>query len=603
MAGALALMSWTGWAGSNSNVPLVWDPSADANVAGYRIYYGLSSHNYTSSFDVGKVTSATITLPSGTRTYYFAATTYDATGAESDYSNEATYTPPTPVTYTPPTLSPLSSLSIAENAGGQTVNLSGITLGTGTALSLTASSSNPALIPNPGVVYTSPSASGSLTFTPVQNQFGTATITVTADNGQPQNNVVVRTFVVTVVPPVQPPTLDAIGNVTLAYSSAGQTVNLTGVTAGLGSGNTRLTISAKSSDARTVPSPRVSYVNGAATASLLVKPAANVSGTAVITVTASTGGKSGISVSQNFTVTVLPNRPPTLDGIGNVTLDYSSAGQTVNLTGISTGASGENQRLTISAKSSDARTVPSPRVSYVNGAATASLLVKPTVNVSGTADITVTINDGGKSNNIITRTFTVTVLPNRPPTLDGIEDLTLNFNSPAQTLDLSGIGPGSSGEVQKLSVTTSSDNPKLVSSPKVSYRPPAATGTLTFKPAANASGTAVITVTVNDGGKTNNIFTRTFSITVLPVLTPKVIASPVVVASNPAALLSSTMTANGQFSLTVNGVSGYQYVVEASLDLTHWTPIYTNAAPFTYVDEETGQYAGQFYRAVYQPSP
>ena len=498
MAGALALMSWTGWAGSNSNVPLVWDPSADANVAGYRIYYGLSSHNYTSSVDVGKVTSATITLPSGTRTYYFAATTYDATGAESDYSNEATYTPPTPVNYTPPTLSPLSSLSIAENAGGQTVNLSGITLGTGTALSLTASSSNPALIPNPGVVYTSPSASGSLTFTPVQNQFGTATITVTADNGQPQNNVVVRTFVVTVVPPVQPPTLDAIGNVTLAYSSAGQTVNLTGVTAGLGSGNTRLTISAKSSDARTVPSPRVSYVNGAATASLLVKPAANV---------------------------------------------------------------------------------------------------------SGAADITVTINDGGKSNNIITRTFTVTVLPNRPPTLDGIEDLTLNFNSPAQTLDLSGIGPGSSGEVQKLSVTTSSDNPKLVSSPKVSYRPPAATGTLTFKPAANASGTAVITVTVNDGGKTNNIFTRTFSITVLPVLTPKVIASPVVVASNPAALLSSTMTANGQFSLTVNGASGCQYVVEASLDLTHWTPIYTNTAPFTYVDEETGQYAGQFYRAVYQPSP
>ena len=43
---------------------------------------------------------------------------------------------------------------------------------------VTASSNNTALI-NPGVTYTSPNSTGTLTFTPAANTFGTATITVT----------------------------------------------------------------------------------------------------------------------------------------------------------------------------------------------------------------------------------------------------------------------------------------------------------------------------------------------------------------------------------------------------------------------------------------
>ena len=50
-----------------------------------------------------------------------------------------------------------------------------------------------------------------------------------------------------------------------------------------------------------------------------------------------------------------------------------------------------------------------------------SLSYTPVANASGTAQITVTVNDGGASNNIITRTFTVTVNPvNDLPTLDSI---------------------------------------------------------------------------------------------------------------------------------------------------------------------------------------
>jgi hypothetical protein len=52
------------------------------------------------------------------------------------------------------------------------------------------------------VAYTSPDATGSLSYTPLANAFGSATITVTIDDGQAANNTVTRTFIVTVTAPV-----------------------------------------------------------------------------------------------------------------------------------------------------------------------------------------------------------------------------------------------------------------------------------------------------------------------------------------------------------------------------------------------------------------
>jgi len=79
---------------SGSSVTLTWDPPTTnedgtplEDLAGYKIYYGGSSRDYTVSIDVGNVTIYRIdNLPPGT--YYFAATAYDTSGNESDYSNE-----------------------------------------------------------------------------------------------------------------------------------------------------------------------------------------------------------------------------------------------------------------------------------------------------------------------------------------------------------------------------------------------------------------------------------------------------------------------------------------------------------------------------------
>jgi hypothetical protein len=102
-----------------------------------------------------------------------------------------------------PTINTPSNVSINENAGQQMVSLTGITAGGGETQNLTviAASNNTALI-NPSTMYTSANSTGSLSFTPAANSFGTATITVTVmDDGGTQNGGVNSTqvqFTVTV---------------------------------------------------------------------------------------------------------------------------------------------------------------------------------------------------------------------------------------------------------------------------------------------------------------------------------------------------------------------------------------------------------------------
>ena len=306
------------------SVPLAWNPSPDANVAGYKIYYGGASRTYTNSVDVGNVTSTVIAgLADGT-TYFFAATTYGADGVESDFSDEATavtanavVTPPAPPApvYQSPALDALNNLAINENAGAQTIDLTGISLGSGQGLNVTAVSSNPALIPAPVINYNSPDSAGTLAFAPATNMTGTVVITVTVNNGAAQNNLVSRSFTVTVVATNNLPTLDPLADVTLGLGSPAQAVALTGISPGSvlqtasskKSVLTKMKVTAKSSNPKLIRAPKVVYASPDSIGTLTFKPLAKASGTATITVTVTVqSGLKKISTSQKFTVTVLP---------------------------------------------------------------------------------------------------------------------------------------------------------------------------------------------------------------------------------------------------------------------------------------------------------
>ena len=70
-----------------ANVILSWDANTEADLAGYKVYFGTSSRNYGSPIAVGIQTTYTVQgLAPGT--YFFGVKAYDTSGNESGFSNE-----------------------------------------------------------------------------------------------------------------------------------------------------------------------------------------------------------------------------------------------------------------------------------------------------------------------------------------------------------------------------------------------------------------------------------------------------------------------------------------------------------------------------------
>jgi hypothetical protein len=415
----------------------------------------------------------------------------------------------------PPTLNALGNLTINEDAGSQVLSLSGISAGAtneSQTLTITATSSNPGLIPNPVVTYTSPNPTGSLTFSPAANASGAATITVTVNDGQSQNHTVTRTFTVTVNAVNDAPTISDIANQTVNESTA--TAALPFTIGDVETAVSGLSLSASSSNPSLVPVANIVFGGSGANRTVRVTPVVTLFGSAIITVNVRDGN--GAVASDTFTLTVLPvNQAPTLNAIANLAVTEDAAQQTVNLAGISTGAANENDTLTVTAVSSNPALIPNPSVNYSSPNATGSLTFTPVANANGTATITVSVNDGQSQSNLTTRTFTVTVTSvNDPPTLNALSDLQIDEDAGPQVIPLSGISSGAANENQTLTVTATSSTPALIPNPSVSYTSPNAAGTLQFRSTTNATGTAIITVTVNDGQSQSNTVTRTFGVTV-----------------------------------------------------------------------------------------
>jgi len=103
----------------------------------------------------------------------------------------------------------------------------------------------------------------------------------------------------------QPPTLNAINNLTIIENSSSQTVSLSGITSGSANENQVLAVSAASSDTSLVSNPTVNYTSPNTTGSLTFTSAPNANGTAIITVIVSDGQTRNNTVIRTFTVTVV----------------------------------------------------------------------------------------------------------------------------------------------------------------------------------------------------------------------------------------------------------------------------------------------------------
>ncbi|MDN5203251.1 T9SS type A sorting domain-containing protein [Fulvivirgaceae bacterium BMA10] len=447
----------------------------------------------------------------------------------------------TPFKNATPTLDHLDDLFVGVNESPFTVDLTGISAGISEAtqnISITATSSDPAILPDPAVTYTSPDATGSLLLSPATDAFGTVAITVTvSDDGGTANGAVdniVKTFEVNLNSNF-PPEMDGLNNLVLAINSTEQSLNLTGINAGKNTSESQtITISASSSNEALIANNNISvdYVSPANNGTLRFTPNADVTGQTTITVTVMDDGGTDNNGNDTFTtsfvVKVNANQLPGINDISDVRLAVNASEHTVFIDGISDGDGGI-QNISISATSDNPALIPDPTVTYTSPDATGDLKFTPVDDQFGVANITVTVQDDGGTVDgglsMITKTFKVEVSGNFAPTLDALNNMILPVNSGAQTINLAGISPGI-GETQTLTVTAVSDNTGVIPNPTVTYTSSDPTGTIDFIPETDASGTAEITVTVTDDGGTDNggidAFSQTFTVQVAANLPPTI---------------------------------------------------------------------------------
>ncbi len=93
----LLLMFWGASLSASPTVRIAWDPNPENNIAGYRIYFGLTSGGQTNIVDVGDNTVGSIANLAVATSYFFYVTAYNVFGLESDPSEILTYETPGPL--------------------------------------------------------------------------------------------------------------------------------------------------------------------------------------------------------------------------------------------------------------------------------------------------------------------------------------------------------------------------------------------------------------------------------------------------------------------------------------------------------------------------
>jgi hypothetical protein len=318
---------------------------------------------------------------------------------------------------TPPTISDIPNLSTAmntpTNATPFTVGDVQTPLG---SLIVTGSSSNTTLVPHANIVFGGSGANRTVRVTPAADESGSATITVTVNDGSAAAS---DTFTLTVSAPSN--TAPTISNIT--DRTVGEDDGSTGAIAfTVGDAETAagsLTVSGSSSNTTLVPNANIVFGGSGANRTVTVTPAANQNGTSTITVTVSDGSA---SANDSFLLTVSAfNDAPTISVIGNQATNEDTATDPIAFTvgDIETAAGS----LTMSGTSSNTTLVPNANIVFGGSGANRTVTLTPAVNQSGTTTITLTVSDGAASAN---RAFTLTV--NAVP-----DSQTFNFTGAQQT--------------------------------------------------------------------------------------------------------------------------------------------------------------------------
>ncbi|MBW8334642.1 MAG: hypothetical protein K0M40_21685, partial [Prolixibacteraceae bacterium] len=421
-----------------------------------------------------------------------------------------------------PTFTAGANPTISEDAGAQTVIGWATAISRGPAnestqvLTFTVTNDNSTLFDTqPDVDETT----GTLTYTPKANAFGTATVTVTLSddggtaNGGTDNSV--KTFTITINPINDAPLFTKGADQTVLEDAGGQTVTAwaTGISAGNSFESSQVLSFIVTNDNNSLFAVQPSI--NAATGNLTYTPASNEFGSATITVRLEDdGGTANGDVNTTsvttFTINVtsVNDAPYFVPGLNPTVLEDSGA-KTISgwASGINSGPTNESsQSLTFQIIVTDpALFSVQPSVDPITG----DLSFTPANNAFGSTNIEITLSDNGGTAsggvNFITlnAAIQITSVNDKPSFTAGTNQSVLQGVG-AQTVSgwATNISPGAANEVdQSLLFSLTNDNTDLfLVQPAID----ATTGTLTYTPKLSADGTANISLQLNDDGGTAN---------------------------------------------------------------------------------------------------
>jgi uncharacterized protein YkwD/D-arabinose 5-phosphate isomerase GutQ len=298
---------------------------------------------------------------------------------------------------TPPTITNITDKSTPEDTPTSPIAFTiGDLESTAAQVMVSVTSSNAALVPDQNIVLGGSGSSRTLTITPAANQAGTTTITVTVTD--PGGLTAKGTFVLTVTPVNDPPTLASVLDQTTAEDAP------LDVPLAVGDPDTplaNLTLTATTNNLALLPAGSLTVTGTGSDRMLKIMPRANQSGSAVITVTVNDGS---LIASQSFTLTVTPvNDPPTISPIrAYFALINDSAAATFFISDLETPAA----QLTLTVESSNEPLLSQSGLSFSGTGTTRTLMMVPMADQAGTSVITIHVSDGEFQSS---RSFTLTV--------------------------------------------------------------------------------------------------------------------------------------------------------------------------------------------------
>ena len=441
--------------------------------------------------------------------------------------------------------------SVLEDAGSQTVPgwATGLSAGppdeAGQALTFLVTGNTNAALFSAGPAI---DPSGELTYTPAAEANGSATITlVLMDDGGTANGgedtSAPQSFTIDVTSVNDAPSFTAGADETVGEEAGAQTVVgwATAISAGPADESGQMLtfqVTGNTNAALFSAGPMVS-----AGGDLTYTPAADANGSAMITLElrddgGTANGGVDTSAAQMFTidVTSVNDAPSFTVGADETVLEDAGAQTVVGwATGISAGPPDESgQMLTflVTNNTNAALFSAGPAVS-----AAGDLTYTPAADANGSAMITLELrDDGGTANGGVdtsaAQMFTIDVTSvNDAPSFTVGADETVLEDAGAQTVvgwatGISAGPPDESGQMLTFLVTNNTNAALFSAGPAVS-----AAGDLTYTPAADANGSAMITLELRDDGGTANggmdtSAAQTFTIDVTAVDDPPVLSTP-----------------------------------------------------------------------------